>query len=48
MESSSSDLFFNDSWNLYFHDPDNSNWDIHSYILIATITNVEEWLQIYH
>lgn len=48
MENSSTDLFFNDSWNLYFHDPDNSNWDIDSYILIATITNVEEWLQIYH
>ena len=42
------DQFLNDTWNLYFHDPDNSNWDIHSYILIATITNVEEWLQIYN
>ena len=47
MEDTRSPLFFNDSWNLYFHDPDNSNWDIHSYILIATITNSEEWIQVY-
>jgi hypothetical protein len=46
MEDSKSNLFFNDSWNLYFHDPDNSNWGIDSYILIATITNIEEWIQI--
>lgn len=42
-----SDLFFNDSWSLYFHDPDNNNWDINSYISIATISTVEEWMQIY-
>lgn len=47
MEAIDSNLFFNDSWNLYFHDPDNSSWDIESYILVATITNVEEWTQIY-
>ena len=47
MEDTRSPLFFNDSWNLYFHDPDNSNWDIHSYILIATITTLEEWIQVY-
>jgi len=48
MESDSKDLFFNDSWNLYFHDPDNSSWDINSYILIASISNLEEWLQLYN
>jgi len=47
MESSQSNLFFNDSWILYFHDPDNSNWDIDSYIQIATISNIEDWVQLY-
>ena len=47
MDVPDSPLFFNDSWNLYFHDPDNSQWDIQSYILLTTLTHAEEWIQIH-
>lgn len=31
----------------YFHDPNNSNWDIKSYILVETIKTVEDWVQVF-
>lgn len=46
MEKQVSEHFLNDTWNLYFHDPENQNWEIESYILLATISTVEEWLAI--
>jgi hypothetical protein len=47
MEKQVSELFFNDTWNLYFHDPDNQNWEIDSYILLTTISTVEDWITAY-
>lgn len=45
--SEESDIFLNDTWNLYFHDPDNNNWNIESYILITTISSVHDWLKVF-
>ena len=45
--SEETDIFLNDTWSLYFHDPDNSNWGIESYILISTISSVHDWLKIF-
>jgi len=43
-----SEHFLNDTWNLYFHDPDNQNWEIDSYILLTTISTLEEWLMLFN
>lgn len=40
------DIFFNDSWNLYFHDPDNNNWDIDSYVLLSSVSSIQDWIRI--
>lgn len=40
--------FLNDTWNLYFHDPDNQNWEIESYVPLTTISTVEEWIQLHN
>ena len=45
--SEETDIFLNVTWSLYFHDPDNSNWGIESYILISTISSVHDWLKIF-
>jgi hypothetical protein len=45
--SEETDIFLNDTWSLYFHDPDNSNWGIESYILISTISSVHDWLKVF-
>ena len=45
--ASMEDQFLNDTWNLYFHDPDNSNWDMESYVLLTTISTVQDWVQVY-
>jgi Eukaryotic initiation factor 4E len=39
--------FLNDTWILYFHDPADSNWDNDSYKKIATISTVEEFVQVF-
>jgi hypothetical protein len=36
-----SDLFLNDSWSLYFHDPTNDNWDRSGYEKIFTLTEID-------
>jgi hypothetical protein len=41
------ETFLNDTWNLYFHDPNNENWEIESYILIARISTVQEWVSLF-
>lgn len=49
MDSTSmEDQFLNDTWNLYFHDPDNSNWSIDSYIPLATISSMHDWIKVFH
>lgn len=40
--------FLNDTWNLYFHDPDNQNWEIESYVQLTTISTVHEWIQLHN
>lgn len=37
-----SELFLNDSWTLYFHDPNNEDWDVKSYHNISTISSVAD------
>lgn len=34
--------FMNDTWALYFHDPDDDAWEIESYLPLATISTVQE------
>lgn len=41
------DLILNQEWKLYFHDPNNSNWTIGSYIVLDSIKTVEEWVSIF-
>ena len=38
--------YLNDIWNLYFHD-NSSNWENESFILITTISNVEDFCAIF-
>lgn len=33
----------NDIWNIYFHDPYDSNWTNSSYVRVATISTIEEF-----
>jgi hypothetical protein len=43
--NAAADLFLNDSWNMYFHDPYDNNWDDKSYKMIGVISNVDEYIQ---
>ena len=35
--------FLNDCWGVYFHDPDDNDWSEKSYILLGTLSSVEDW-----
>lgn len=37
------DLYLNDIWNIYFHDPFETDWTDKSYIRLATISSVEDF-----
>lgn len=37
------DVFLNDTWNLYFHDPYDMNWNNSSYIRLASIGSVDDF-----
>jgi hypothetical protein len=37
------DVFLNDSWTIYFHDPQNSNWTLQSYIQVTDISSVADF-----
>ena len=39
------ELFLNDCWVLYFHDPDNADWSESSYKRIHTISTAQDWIQ---
>jgi hypothetical protein len=39
------DVFLNDCWALYFHDPDNQDWSEKSYQLLHTVSSVQDWIQ---
>lgn len=40
------EVFLNDSWVLYFHDPDNEAWDEKSYHTVATMSTASEVSQV--
>lgn len=35
-------------WTFYFHDPNNSNWEISSYIQVEKVKSLNEWMQVFH
>lgn len=35
--------FLNDSWALYFHDPDDADWTDKSYKMLGVISSVQNW-----
>jgi translation initiation factor 4E len=37
------ELFLDESWNLYFHNPDDNDWTNISYKMIGTISTVDDW-----
>lgn len=41
------DHTLNSVWSLYFHDPNNSKWDMDSYILLDKVSTVHEWVKIF-
>lgn len=41
------ETFLNDTWSIYFHDPDNEDWSDSSYHLISTISTVQDFVHIY-
>lgn len=40
----SAEVFLNDRWTLYFHDPNDEKWDIHSYKEVCTVGTVQEFV----
>jgi len=44
VDVSESVAFLEDTWILYFHDPDNNSWTKESYKNIASISTPEEWV----
>lgn len=40
--------YFNDIWSIYFHSPNDTEWDIKSYKFICTISNVREFACVYY
>jgi hypothetical protein len=38
------DIYLNDVWHVYFHDPFDTNWTTSSYVLLSNISTVEECL----
>lgn len=41
--TSDDEVFLNDCWTLYFHDPDNQEWNEKSYQILHTISTVQDW-----
>jgi len=42
-----SNIFLNDVWCLYFHDPYDMNWENNSYKFITTISSIEDFINLY-
>ncbi len=40
---SSEDVLLNDLWNVYFHDPSDSNWTSTSYVRLGDIASVDDY-----
>lgn len=45
--SSIDNVYINDIWSLYFHDPYNHSWDNNSYKFICNISNVKDFCNIF-
>ena len=41
------DTFLNDTWSLYFHDPNDTDWSIASYVKISDISSIEKFCIIF-
>ena len=41
------DIFFNDTWKLYFHDPSSSDWEKTSYIHLMDISSIYDFWNMY-
>lgn len=41
------ETFLNDTWSIYFHDPEDDDWSDESYHLICTISTVEDFVHIH-
>jgi len=41
-------MYLNDIWFLYFHEPFDTNWDLKSYKFLCTISNVDDYIQVFH
>lgn len=42
------ELFLNDIWSVYFHNPISNNWDRDGYIKIADISSIEDFWKVYN
>ena len=42
------EIFLNDIWNLYFHDPKDNDWTFQSYKLLGNISSVQMFLNVHH
>lgn len=45
--SNNNDVFLNDIWTLYFHNPDDTAWDEASYIRLCDISSVHDVINVY-
>lgn len=43
MTSKIEDVFLNDTWKLFFHNPSDSNWTMESYVPVSIISSVEDF-----
>jgi hypothetical protein len=41
------DIILNNEWNFYFHDPNNSSWDISSYTFLDKIISLNQWITVF-
>lgn len=42
------DIFLNDTWMFYFHDPNNTEWTYDSYKQVCIISSVKEYWDVYN
>lgn len=40
-------IYLNDIWTVYFHDPNNHNWDIKSDKMVCTISSVQDFVHMF-
>jgi hypothetical protein len=45
MDQNNEELFLNDVWNVYFHDPFDTDWTIQSYHRLSNVSSVDEFMQ---